>query len=40
MLYRAIKTPKAEKPEPTLGDAFALYEETRIDDTLLNVTEN
>lgn len=33
MLYRAIKTPKAEKPQPTLGDAFALYEETRIDDT-------
>lgn len=33
LLYRAIKTPNAEKPKPTLADAFTIYADMKIDDT-------
>ncbi|MDK3075242.1 hypothetical protein QO034_19320 [Sedimentitalea sp. JM2-8] len=33
LLYQAIMSPKAEKPAPTLADAFDRYAEYRLDDS-------
>jgi hypothetical protein len=33
LLYRAIKSPEAEEPKPTLADAFDLYAAMKVDDS-------